>query len=410
MYKETRQEKIIQLLRIEGQASVNFLASHFGVTKETIRTDLSQLQNDGLVVRHHGGVSLKKHLMQNELLQDDSNLDISHLMQTHQLTHSTHNQKGASRLMVGKVCVFGSFNVDIVAKVSRFPKNGETLVAKETTFGPGGKGANQALAAHSAGARVHFATKVGKDQFNQFARNHFDSSGIESFSLYEADKTSTGSAVIYVNDDGENFIAICPGANHLVTSEEVAELIPYVSESKVLLVQLENNFDAIDGVIKLAKGLDVQVILNPAPYSPEVDNFIASADIITPNETEASQISGIEITDIETAKQAAAVIHQKGAKSVIITMGRQGSVLFDNEQFTHIPAYNAVAVDTTGAGDAFNGALAASLAKGETLSHAALYATAFASLAVEREGAANMPNHALVAARMLQQQVSIKAI
>ncbi len=410
MYKETRQEKIIQLLRSEGQASVSFLASHFGVTKETIRTDLSQLQQDGLVVRHHGGVSLKKHLMQNELLQGDNNLDISHLMQTHHRTHSTHNQRGASRLMVGKVCVFGSFNVDIVAKVSRFPKNGETLIAKETTFGPGGKGANQALAAHSAGARVHFATKVGKDQFNQFARNHFDSCGIESFSLYEAEKTSTGSAVIYVNDDGENFIAICPGANHLVTSEEVAELVPYISESKVLLVQLENNFDAIDGVIKLAKGLNVQVILNPAPYSPEVEKFIANADIITPNETEASQISGVEITDIESAKQAAAVIHEKGAKSIIITMGRQGSVLFDGEQYTHIPAYNAVAVDTTGAGDAFNGALSASLAKGKTLQQAALYATAFASLAVEREGAANMPNNALVEARMLQQQVSIKAI
>ncbi|EKO3989626.1 ribokinase, partial [Vibrio fluvialis] len=102
--------------------------------------------------------------MQNNLLQGDSNLDISHLMQTHHSTHSMHNQRGASKLMVGKVCVFGSFNVDIVAKVNRFPKNGETLIAKETTFGPGGKGANQALAAHSAGARVHFATKVGKDQ------------------------------------------------------------------------------------------------------------------------------------------------------------------------------------------------------------------------------------------------------
>ncbi|MDE1515497.1 ribokinase [Vibrio sp. dsl-7] len=411
MYKETRQEKIIQLLRNEGQASVSFLASHFGVTKETIRTDLSQLQGDGLVVRHHGGVSLKKHLMQNDLLQGDSNLDIRHLMQTHHTTYSTHNPRGVSSMpMSGKVCVFGSFNVDIVAKVNRFPKNGETLIAKETTFGPGGKGANQALAAHSAGARVHFATKVGKDQFNQFARNHFDACGIESVSLYEAETTSTGSAVIYVNDDGENFIAICPGANHLVTSEEVAELLPYISGSKVLLVQLENNFDAIDGVMKLAKGLNVQVILNPAPYSSEVDKFIANADIITPNETEASQISGIEITDIESAKKAAAVIHDKGAKFIIITMGRLGSVLFDGEQYAHIPAYNAVAVDTTGAGDSFNGALAASLAKGKTLPQAALYATAFASLAVEREGAANMPNHVLVEARMLQQQISIKVI
>lgn len=405
MYKEQRQEIIIQILRRQGQASVDFLSQQLLVTKETIRTDLSKLQNDGLVVRHHGGVSLKKHLIQNELLNDER-LDIRHLMQT----HFEHHQSRESKSMVGKVCVFGSFNIDIVAKVDRFPKNGETLIAKETTFGPGGKGANQAIAVHSAGARVHFATKVGKDQFNQFAKNHFDSCGMESLSIYETDKATTGSAVIYVNDSGENFIAICPGANHLVSSEEVAELMPYLSESKVLLVQLENNFDAIDGVMRLAKGLNVKVILNPAPYSPVVDKFIANTDIITPNETEASQISGIDITDVESAKQAASLIHDKGAKNVIITMGKQGAVIFDGQQFFHIPSYSAVAVDTTGAGDAFNGALAASLAKGESLTQAALYATAFASLAVERKGAANMPNHALIEARMLQQQVSIATI
>ena len=409
MYKEQRQATIISLLRQQGQASVSFLSSQLGVTKETIRTDLATLQKEGMVVRHHGGVSLKKHLMQNELLQDET-LDISHLMQTHHRTHAVHHQRGESRGMVGKVCVFGSFNVDIVAKVNRFPKNGETLIAKETTFGPGGKGANQALAAHSAEARVHFATKVGKDQFNQFAKNHFDSCGMESFSVYETDKATTGSAVIYVNDAGENFIAICPGANQLVTDQEVAELMPYIQESEVLLVQLENNFDAIDGVMKLAKGLKTQVILNPAPYSSDVDRLIEHADLITPNETEASQISGVEVTDIDSAKQAASLIHAKGVKNVIITMGKQGALLFDGEQYSHIPSYSAVAVDTTGAGDAFNGALAASMAKGKNIHQAALYATAFASLAVEREGAANMPNNALVEARMLQQSVSIASI
>ncbi len=405
MFKEQRQEKIIQLLRQQSYASVKWLATELGVTKETIRTDLNQLQNDALVVRCHGGASLKKHLLQNDLLRDDA-LDIRHLMATHNVHHHTGETKG----MVGKVCVFGSFNVDIVAKVERFPKDGETIVARETTFGPGGKGANQALATHCAGARVHFATKVGMDQFNQFAKNHFDSCGMESFSLYETDKATTGSAVIYVNDAGENVIAICPGANQLVNEQEVAELLPYLQESKVLLVQLENNFDAIAGVMKLANGLNMQVILNPAPYSPQVSRLIAHADIITPNETEASQISGIEVTDIASAKQAAQAIYALGAKSIIITMGKQGAVLFDGTQFSHIPSYNAVAVDTTGAGDAFNGALAASLAQGKPLAQAALYATAFASLAVEREGAANMPNHSLVEARMLQQRISIAAI
>lgn len=409
MYKAKRQENIIRLLRSQEQASVTFLASHFKVTKETIRTDLSQLKTEGLVIRYYGGASLKKHLLQNELIKDDK-LNISDLMHIHHQEHSLNNQKKGSGTMTKGVCVFGAFNVDIVAKVKRFPQNGETLVAEEITFGPGGKGANQALAAHSAGSKVHFATKVGKDQFNQFARNHFDSCGMESISLYETDQAATGSAVIYVNDDGENFIAICPGANLLVTDEEVAELLPYLAESKVLLLQLENNFDAIDGVMKLAKVLNLQVILNPAPYSPAVDTMIATADIITPNETEATQISGIEVTDIESAKKAAAVIHQKGAKSVIITMGKQGVVLFNGEKYTYIPAYKAVSVDTTGAGDAFNGALAASLAKGQNLIQATLYATAFASLAVERQGAANMPTNAVVEARMLQQQVFMQEI
>lgn len=405
MYRETRREQIVNLLRHQGQASVIYLADYFGVTKETIRTDLSQLQKDGLIIRHHGGASLKKHLMQNEF-NKKRELNVMNLMHDQPKVHSVYQQKGTDNIMVGKVCVFGSFNVDIVAKVARFPKNGETIVAKETTFGPGGKGANQALACHTAGARVHFATKVGRDQFNSFARQHFESCGLDSFTLYEAGDASTGSAVIYVNDEGENFIAIGPGANHRITREEIADLLPFISESKVLLVQLENNFDALEGIIQLAKGLNVQVILNPAPYALEVERLIPQVDILTPNETEASAISGIEICDIQTAKEAATIIHDKGVKSVIITLGRQGSVLFDGERYTHIPAYNAVAVDTTGAGDAFNGALAASLAKGKNLIQAALYATAFASLAVEREGAANMPSDSLVEARMVQQSIS----
>lgn len=409
MYKAKRQETIVQLLRVQDQVTVIFLASYLGVTKETIRADLSQLQKLGLVIRHHGGASLKKYLLQNELSQDNL-FDVSSLMQRPSKNNSRHYPRGEIKPMIGKVCVFGSFNVDIVAKVNRFPKKGETLIAKETTFGPGGKGANQALASHSAGARVHFATKVGKDQFNQFARNHLDSCGLDSFSLYETDKASTGSAVIYVNDEGDNFIAICPGSNLLVTDEEVAELLPYLSESKVLLVQLENNFDAIEGVMKLAKGLGTQVILNPAPYSQGINHLISYADLITPNETEASLISGIEVNDINSAKEAALAIYNKGVANVIITMGQQGSLLFDGEQYTLVPSYKAVAIDTTGAGDAFNGALAASLAMGKKITQSMLYASAFASLAVEKEGAANMPKNTLVDARMLQQQKFVQVI
>ncbi|MDW6003110.1 ribokinase [Vibrio mangrovi] len=409
MYREIRREQIINLLRKQGQSSVSYLADRFQVTRETIRTDLTYLQNAGLIARHHGGASLKKHFMQTELIQN-GDLNIRHLMSAREQIHSTTYQPEQSDSYAGKVCIFGSFNVDIVAKVQRFPKDGETLIARETTLGPGGKGANQALAALNAGATVHFATKVGRDQFNQFARHHFESSGIHSLSLYESASAPTGSAVIYVNDEGENIIAICPGANQQITGEEVAELMPYVSESDVLLVQLENNADALEGVLQLARGLKVTVILNPAPYSPDVERFLAYSDFITPNETEASSLSGIDIHDIETAKQAATIIHQKGAQSVIITMGSQGVVLFDGEKYAHIPAYAAVVVDTTGAGDAFSGALAASIARGENLIQAAHYATAFASLAVEQAGAANMPTRSQVEARMIQQQISVNTI
>ena len=166
----------------------------------------------------------------------------------------------------------------------------------------------------------------------------------------------------------------------------------------------------MEEVIKLSNALKVQVILNPAPYVPEVEKLIPICDLITPNETEASQISGVNITDIPSAKEAALVIHRKGAKKVLITMGGQGSLIFDGEKFTHIPAFAAVVVDTTGAGDAFNGALAASLANGKDLNQAAHYATAFASLAVEREGAANMPSEHQVAARMIQQHIPMNVI
>jgi len=409
MYREERRDQIINILREQDQASVAYLAECFQVTKETIRTDLAYLQKTGLVTRHHGGASIKKHLLQKGLLQADD-LKISNLMEHHQKTKRFNMHKGNKQIMSGKVCVFGSFNVDIVAKVKRFPKNGETLIARETTIGPGGKGANQALAAHCAGARVHFAAKVGKDQFNQFAHNHFVSSGIESFTLYESDTAATGSAVIYVNEEGENIIAICPGANEQVTDEEVAELMPYIAESGVLLVQLENNISALLGVIKLANALKVKVILNPAPYSPDVEQCLPFIDLVTPDETEASQISGVEITDLASAKEAARVIHAKGAKTVLITMGGQGVLIFDGDKYSHIPAFSAVVMDTTGAGDSFNGAIAASLSSGKDLTQAAYYATAFASLAVEREGAANMPSEPQVAARLVQQEVTVQVI
>lgn len=186
-------------------------------------------------------------------------------------------------------------------------------------------------------------------------------------------------------------IAIYSGANTTVTCNEIQKIIPELSSSDVLLVQLENNFDATHALIKIAHGLGKFVILNPAPYSAEIISSLPFVDVITPNETEASLLSGIDINDLDTAKDAALRIAELGAKKVIITMGARGALLLDNYQFSHIRAFPAVTVDTTGAGDAFNGALAAALAAGNSLVQAATWASAFASLAVELEGASNMP-------------------
>ena len=408
MYRETRREKIILLLRTKDECSVNDLADYFKVTKETIRSDLTWLQNKGIVVRHHGGASLKKHLMQNALFQQDG-IDMRLLLNPRQqgIDYLTPQDK-KGRVMAGKVCILGSFNVDIVAKVHRFPQHGETLIAREVTIGPGGKGANQALASHRAGAQVHFASKVGGDQFNAFARKHIESVGMSSFTLYESEDAITGSAVIYVNDEGENMIAILPGANHNISENDIAQLTPFIAESDVFVVQMENNLAATKLALKCAKELRVTTILNPAPWSPEVASLLPLADIVTPNETEAMAMSGVQVHDIPSAMQAAKHIYAAAQCAVIITMGKQGALIFDGQNYSHIPAFSAVAVDTTGAGDAFNGALAASLARGESLVKSAWYASAFASLAVEQEGAANMPDEALVAARIKQQNVAIQ--
>ncbi len=332
MYRDTRREYIVRLLRNKDECSVSDLANYFSVTKETIRTDLAWLQKRGVVSRHHGGVSLKKHLMQNALSQQEY-VDMSLLIKQQQqgIGYLTSlDDKG--RRMVGKVCVLGSFNVDIVAKVYRFPNEGETLVARETTMGPGGKGANQALAAHRAGAQIHFACKIGRDQFNHFARNHIESIGIGSFTFYESELSTTGCAVIYVNDEGENMIAMSPGANHELSDNDIIQLSHFIAESDVFIVQMENNLAATQLALKCAQKMQVTTILNPAPWSSDVATLLPFVDIVTPNETEASAMSGMVIDNISDAVKAAKHIYNAGQCSVIITMGKRGALIYDGQR------------------------------------------------------------------------------
>lgn len=403
MFLEERRQQILEYLDKHERVKVEVLACLFNVTRETIRSDLNALSAEKLIQRCHGGARVCRRSLQSKLITDtgDKFEVLLKRLQIQKRKHAVQQNKG--KIMKGKVCILGSFNVDIVAKVERFPKGGESLLAVGSTLGPGGKGANQATAGSRAGAKVHFVSKVGKDQFSQFAYDHLTSSEIHSFTLYQSDTEPTGNAIIYVSqENGENMIAIYSGANTTISEDEVAAITPELEDSDVLLVQLENNFIATLSAMKLAKALGVKVILNPAPFSNNALDCLEYVDLITPNETEASQLSGIEVQDLASAKEAARRIVSQGAKRVIITMGSRGALLLDGDQFQYIPAFPAMSVDTTGAGDAFNGALASSIANGQTLVQAATYASAFASLAVEREGASNMPDHEQVLARLAQ--------
>lgn len=304
--------------------------------------------------------------------------------------------------MKGKVCVFGSFNLDVMAKMSRFPHPGESLVANSSMMGPGGKGANQASAALRAGARVHYIGKVGNDEFGAFARRHLDKTGFDAVTLFTCKKEPTGNAMIYVaGDNAENMISVYPGANFTVTTAEVNRCKPTVESADVLLVQLENNLSAIEQMIAIARASNTQVIVNPAPWQRVSDAFLSNVDLLTPNSTEASQLTDIDVTDFASAQIAAQALHRKGVKALIITLGMQGALLSVEQGMYKIPVFPANPLDTTGAGDAFNGAIAARIAAGESIEKAALFASAYASVCVEHAGAAqSMPHYSEALERM----------
>jgi len=403
MNKLSRNERLTVILKLLSEhktLSNAQLAKLLQVTPKTIRCDLVHLEQEKQVIRTHGGVQRSaefdadKYCLDSLLSQLTTSSHLSDLM-----TQSLIND-GVNK-MKNKIFILGSFNVDIVAKLERFPQPGETLHSLGTSIGAGGKGANQAYAAAKAGANVTFMTKIGKDQFSHFAKEHLAGTGIDNTIIVESDTSPTGNALIYVCEPtGENMIAVHSGANTCITQEEILHAEQHIVGANLFLTQLENNIDAIKQSMVIARNHGVKVVLNPAPYHENTPELLAFVDVITPNETEASLMTGIEVTDLNSAKQAAKKINQMGVETVVITRGSQGVLLYENERFMEVAAIKCVVTDTTGAGDAFNGALVAQLVKGETLLDAGRYANAYASLAVEREGAANMPDASLVAARL----------
>ena len=286
-----------------------------------------------------------------------------------------------------KITVFGSFVVDLMARTPHLPVPGETVKGSMFKMGPGGKGFNQGVAAHKAGAQVTMVTKLGKDTFAGVALDAMKELNMDTSKVFITEETETGIALITVDEiTSQNEIVVVLGACSTISDEEVESIADIVKESEYLLTQLETNLSAIDKVIDIAYKNGVKVILNTAPVQPISDDILGKVYLITPNEIEAEILTGISIDSEENAKIAAEWFFEKGVKNVLFTLGVRGVFIATNEKQGMIPAYKVNAIDTTGAGDAFNGGLAVALAEGKDLWEAAKFANALAAVAVQRLG------------------------
>ena len=288
---------------------------------------------------------------------------------------------------MSKVMVFGSFVVDLMGRTPHLPVPGETVKGSMFKMGPGGKGFNQGVAAHKAGADVTMVTKLGRDTFAGVALAAMDEIGMKKDKILYSDDVETGAALIMVDENtSQNEIVVILGSCDTITDEEVESVSDELAQSEYLLTQLETNVSATRKVISLAKQLGVKVILNTAPVQPVEDEIYNGLYMITPNEVEAEILTGIVIDGIENATKAADWFFAKGVQNVLITLGGRGVYIATSEKREIIPAYKVQALDTTGAGDAFNGGLVAALAEGKDIWQAADFANALAAISVQRLG------------------------
>lgn len=286
-----------------------------------------------------------------------------------------------------KVAVFGSFVVDLMARAAHLPKPGETVKGSVFKMGAGGKGFNQGVAAHKSGADVAMITKVGHDAFADVALDVMDELKMNKEHLLYNQEVGTGSAIIMVDEKtSQNEIIIVPGACSTITAAEVENLRPLLSQCDYVLLQLEVNQDANERVVKIANECGCKVILNTAPYQPVSDQFLSQVYMVTPNEVEAEMMTGIRVDGLAAAKQAAQVFYDKGVQVVLITLGERGVFVSDHGREEIIGAFKVNAVDTTGAGDAFNGGLLTALSEGKNLWEASRFASALAALSVQKIG------------------------
>ena len=292
------------------------------------------------------------------------------------------------------IVILGVFVADTAYRASRQPEIGETIIGNEFSLGPGGKGSNQAVAAALAGGNVHFISRLGKDDFANMAISLWEKSGITPHVTQYSD-SYTGAAYIFIEDKtGNNAIIVSPGAAANINDDDITANKELIQGSRVFMTQLEQSLDAAGTALSFAKDGGAITILNPAPAQPLGENILKLCDFVTPNEIEAEQITGTPVKSINDAEIAAGKLLEKGASAAVITLGEQGALFKDNNQIIHQPSYDVgPVVETTGAGDAFNGGLAVALAEEMPIDKALRFACATASISVTRQGTApSMPD------------------
>lgn len=294
------------------------------------------------------------------------------------------------------IVILGIFVTDTAYRAERQPKMGETILGTSFVLGPGGKGSNQAVAAAMAGGAVHFITRLGADAFAEIARATWAKAGVVP-EVKVDHESYTGAAYIFIeNATGNNAIIVAPGAAGRVSPTDVEEKADLIRSAAIFVTQLEQPIVAAQRGLEIARAAGVMTILNPAPAAKLSDEMLALCDYVTPNETEAETLTGLPVTSVEEAKTAAGALLAKGVKAVVITLGDKGALYHDAKQSVHVPVISAgPVVETTGAGDAFNGGFAVALAEGRDVIDAVRFGCATAGISVTRPGTApSMPARA----------------
>lgn len=286
-----------------------------------------------------------------------------------------------------KIVVIGCLHTDFTVKVKTIPRIGESVLGKSFKRSPGGKGANQAVAAARLGADVVLIGRVGADVFGKELIKNLRENGIDTKYIIEDSETYTGLALIMVDEDGDNILAVASGADMRIRKEDIDRAEEIIKLSDILLIQLETPLQIVEYAINIAFNEGVKVLLNPAPAQKLSKDLLKKVYVLIPNEKEAELLSNVKIKDLNSSKISAKKLLENGTENIVITLGKNGSIIATKEETVHINGLNVNAIDTTGAGDAFCGALAVALSSGKELKEAVIYANYAGALATTKIGA-----------------------